>query len=282
MIIVKIEGGIGNQLFQYALGKNLAIKNNTDLKLDLNYFRKSSFRKFELNNFNIEAKEITSSKIKFIIWANSKKIFFRFIYNLFFKKPIIYKEKNFHFNNEVFKMKNGTYLEGFWQSERYFIDIKDHILDLFQNDNLFDSKFEIVINEISRSEAVALHVRRGDYLTNKNHVSLDLDYYQKAINFLISNLNNPTFYIFSDDLKWCELNLSLNAPFKYIYGNSAWEDLKLMSYCNHFIIANSTFSWWGAYLGRKPNKKVIYPRIWFPKTNTKKTDDLFLNDWIKM
>jgi hypothetical protein len=175
-----------------------------------------------------------------------------------------------------------SYLEGFWQSEKYFSTIKEEILDIFYFDALFNDKFKLTIKQITNPESVALHVRRGDYLTNKNHLVLDLEYYEKAIKYLTIKLKNPKIFIFTDDIDWCKLNLKINLPYHYIHGNKDWEELKLMTLCNHFIIANSTFSWWGAYLNKSLLKIVICPKIWFPESNYKNIEDIFIQNWIKI
>ncbi|MFC5283374.1 alpha-1,2-fucosyltransferase [Pedobacter alpinus] len=280
MIIVRIEGGLGNQLFQYALGKNLALINNTELKLDLNYFKKSSFRTFELNHFNINEKEIIAQNIKYLKWANSKNKLLNSLYNFFFTEPEIYKEKHFHFDNEVFKCKNESYLSGFWQSEKYFISIKKQIQETLTFNPSFNHKFNNQIQQINNSESVALHVRRGDYLKNKNHLLLNLQYYEKALDLLTEKLTNPEIFIFSDDIEWCKLNLDVKLPHQFMSRNESHEDLKLMALCKHFIIANSTFSWWGAYLSKNLSKIVICPKNWFPEYSTNNSEDLFVEDWI--
>lgn len=284
MIIVKVEGGLGNQLFQYAIGRNLALKNKTELGLDLTYYKKSSFREYQLNHFNIQAKEVKSSYIKYIDWLNSKNLFKRKLYHIFFSQYSLayYKEKHFGYDEEVLECLNNTYLEGFWQSEKYFKEIKNELAKILIFDDEFSLKFIEYINDIKKHESVAIHIRRGDYLTNKNHFILDLDYYKKAIIHFKNNLINPKFYIFSDDIEWCRLNLKIDFPNQFVFGNDSRRDLQLMSLCDHFIIANSTFSWWGAYLGKNESKKIICPSTWFPKSSNKQIEDLLMNDWIKI
>lgn len=284
MIIVKIQGGLGNQMFQYAAGKALAIKHNTELKLDINWFSNieevHTPRKFELLIFDITENFASNSEIaKF----QDKKIIKFVIKN---KKRII--EKSFNFDPEILNLPNNVYLEGYWQAENYFKSIEK----IIRKDFSFKSHLEGKNREISKlmqDNSVSLHVRRSDYVnnpeTNSFHGTCNLDYYSKAINLIAQKVNNPKIFVFSDDMEWVRKNLNIPYQTYFIEWNkdeNSFEDMRLMSLCSYNIIANSSFSWWSAWLNQNPDKIVIAPQKWFnlPEINTHQ--DLIPEDWIRL
>lgn len=292
MVIAKIIGGLGNQMFQYALGFALAKKNNTNLKLDISEFAKYKLHRYSLNNFNIHEEIATQSEIAllkdFTYPPIIKKI--RKIIGLSILKhnPCHIKEVEFNFNPQILELTDNIYLEGYWQSEKYFIDI----LDLIKQDFTVKTKLEglnlLTYNKINSTNSISIHIRRGDYVTNQKtnqfHGTCSIDYYKMAANKISERIDNPVFFIFSDDPEWVKNNLNLEKPMEFVTHNNSeknYEDLRLMSRCQHNIIANSTFSWWGAWLNTNPKKIVIAPDRWFtdPKMNT---EDLLPKSWIKI
>jgi len=272
MIIVKTFGGLGNQMFHYALAKNLAIKHNTELKFDISWFgniNNSNNRPFALDIFNINIIKASQKDHSELIYIT--------------REPEAYAP----FLPEVLSVPDQDFIVGNWQSEKYFIDIKevikkDFLLEIKISDNYFNKILDKIISENS----VSIHIRRGDY---KNHPVLGLytetDYFINAMDIISTKVENPHFFIFSDDINWCKKNFSnianstvvdnnhLYMPYKY--------DLFLISKCKHNIIPNSTFSWWGAWLNNNENKIVLAPKMW---TNQCLSNDIDIipENWIQI
>jgi hypothetical protein len=261
-------GGVGNQMFQYALGKALAIKNKTDLVLDLTSFVNNDNRIFLLDQFNTNINKVHINKIPYhkrelrpnkIISKLSK--YFNFGLN-------VYSEPHFHYDPNVLFCKDQSYICGYWQSEKYFEKIKEIIFKEFRLKTPLDSNSNEYFDIINRTNSVAVHVRRCDYKNNERLYLLNEDYYSKAFNFVLKNVKNADFYIFSDDINWCKEHFRFDIPFKFVESKNDLIDFELMRLCKHHIIANSTFSWWSAYLSENHNQIKIAPLNWF-KPNTK-------------
>ena len=285
MIIVRLMGGLGNQLFQYATGRRVALKNNMPLKLDLSWFRDQPDRPYCLNNFAIIEDIATPREI-----AQLKRDNRGLIHRIFttcrecgtpyYLRSYI-REKSLDFDSHILQISESAYLDGYWQSEKYFNDIKYIIRDEFTVISSPDTTNKNCARMIQSSDAVAIHIRRGDYISNKSatefHGICSLDYYYKAIDEILSKVKNPHFFVFSDDPEWTQENLKINALTTYVVHNSSdknYEDLRLMSLCNHFIIANSSFSWWGAWLSKNESKIVIAPSKWFQEIKYNDSDRL--------
>ena len=283
MIITILEGGLGNQLFQYAIGRHLSIKNNDRLVIDASVYLIDKLRHYDLNRYNIKA-EVGNIAICFfarvaknIIPKIEKKI----------TLPIKYvKERDTYFNNEILSEQRNIILDGYWQSEEYFKDIRDIILDDLTLLSNPDKENKKMLKRINHSNSVCLHVRRDDYVSNpllqKFHGNLTQDYYSKAIGSICDRISDPVFFIFSDDPEWCKRNIFTNRPHTYVdinRPNKAPEDLRLMSACNHFIIANSSFSWWAAWLAEKAGTVIIAPKRWYRE---KDEGDIVPKRWLRM
>ncbi|TAN12864.1 MAG: alpha-1,2-fucosyltransferase [Chitinophagaceae bacterium] len=297
MIITKLVGGLGNQMFQYAAGRYLAIKHGVKLKLDRNFFelyrgiKGVTQRNFELNVFNFPCEIASYEEIK----KYKKKdrhyetIISNLLYFIGFPLQVYYAESGFSYNAIFNKLPAKTYIDGYWQSEKYFKNIENIIRKDFQFKEQFSLENERVATQIYETHSVGIHVRRSDYAFNKEvnqiHGTCSLSYYNKAIDIINSKVSNPYFFVFSDDVAWAEANLHVNQfPVQFInhnYGSSNYRDMQLMSLCKHNIIANSSFSWWGAWLNRNPGKIIIAPKKWFndPSINT---NDLIPENWIKL
>ena len=283
MIIVKLIGGLGNQMFQYAIGRHLAYKNQTKLKLDISGFKTCKLRKYELRCFNIVEEFANDIEIKIF---NLKRRF-----NIFFKnKNILCTEKvKCKFDSEVLKYKGNIYLVGYWQSEKYFKDIEAIIRREFTVKTPQTGKNKEIARQISSCKSpVSLHIRRGDFISDSHasqvHGTCNLDYYYRCVKRLTHMVKNPHFLIFSDDPEWARDNLNLSYPTTLVEHNKIdkdYEDLRLMSLCKHHIIANSTFSWWGAWLNKNPDKIVIVPKRWFTGDSID-TRDLIPEGWIRI
>lgn len=256
MIITKLQGGLGNQLFQWAYGKYLSEHFNTELSLDLSFYQNqfgNTPRTFELINLpNLKVPERLPPS-----------------------KPIVYLNDNFTFKPIDYKSNHDYFLNGFWQSEKYFKSVSNLIkLEL--------SPTEDKLNDLSKKiegNSISLHIRRTDYLTSNGfHPTQTIQYYQEAIR-LIGDYKN--IYIFSDDIEWCKNNLTFKNTV-FIEGQSNIEDLWLMSLCDHNVIANSSFSWWGAWLNNNPNKIVVAPKLWFGEHAGINSGDIVPENWIKI
>lgn len=266
MIIVRLSGGLGNQMFQYALGRALALQHKTDFKLDLSTYDTSrKERKYMLDAFDIKTGTASS-------WER------------LFKHKV--KESNFTFSPEVMNIPSGLFL-GNWQSEKYFAEFADQIRQDFKlkkpTGNLF----------ADGTVPVSIHIRRGDYATDartkSKHGVLPISYYEQAMKMLTDKVEGggkkPHFYVFSDDIGWAKENLkpsSPTTPITYVSGNGLSEAAELirMSMCDHHIIANSSYSWWGAWLNPKKDKVVIAPKEWFQTIAD--TKDLLPEGWLRI
>ncbi len=288
MIIVRLIGGLGNQMFQYALGRHLAIKQDCDLLIDKNAFEKYKLHHYALGAYSITEKFISNKEVENFL-ATQNPLHKSIIYKKLFKQPRISKkhilEKQFRYDNEILQIQGPVYLDGYWQSELYFRDIRNTLLKDFTVKTGQEGKDKAIAEEISSSNSVSIHIRRGDYVsntkTNEKHGTCSLSYYQNAISYLKERFDKLHFFIFSDDCQWAEENLKLDGPTTIIDHNGPltnYEDLRLMSQCKHNIIANSSFSWWGGWLNQNANKTIIAPQKWFNDDTDVK--DLIPESWI--
>ena len=290
MVIIAIsEGGLGNQMFQYAFYR--AFKEKTEnVKIDLRATWNTGghiHNGYELNRIFKLNLDIANTKERISLLNKPNNILSK-IKNKIYKKntPTAYFCKNINeaitFNPTLFEMHN-IYMYGYYQSEKYFKEIANIIRKDFTFSKPVDIINQKLINQIGNTESVSIHIRRGDYLNIPNTQNIcNISYYKKAINFILKNISNPKFYIFSNDINWCKQHLQIdNAVFiSNNIGKNSFIDMQLMSCCKHNIIANSTFSWWGAWLNNNPNKIIISPNKWMNDTNG--TDDIIPNDWIKI
>ncbi len=284
MIYTRIRGGLGNQLFQYSAARSLADYLNVSLGLDTREFDENSPYKMSLNHFNIRAdlnppdliKHKKDGKIAYIIdhiKGNQKKV---------------YKEPFLRFDKNLFSNVDGTYLKGYWQSEKYFLRNRKNILSDINLIKKTDKFNTINLKEIKKSTSISLHIRRGDYLSNESynetHGICSLSYYTDAVEYIKNRLGeNIKVFAFSDDPDWVLENLKLSVDIKIINNNTSansFEDLRLMLNCDHNIIANSSFSWWGAWLNQNPEKIVISPKKWYNKKQLQNAD-IVPSSWLK-
>lgn len=274
MVIVQLKGGLGNQLFQYAIGREIACRNGAELKLDVSIFETCGLRSYRLNHFNIIEEFASQENIQRLnpgrsqpfAWVNSQVK--RRLLPYWRQSTII--ERCSTFDQDVLKAGKDTYLIGYWQSERYFVGIANLIRNEFTLKENPDGQNQRVLASIEQSNSVSIHIRRGDYVTspeaNQVHGVLGLEYYGGAVDFIASKVSQPQFFVFSDDMAWVKLHLKTSFPMVFVEHNDYlrdYEDLRLISHCKYHIIANSSFSWWGAWLSNFPNKIVIAPQRWF-------------------
>ena len=292
MIITHLMGGLGNQMFQYAFGRYLAIKNNTELKLDTSFLENTAykpdftFRNFELGVFDIKAELANEKELeKFRKPKNFfRKLVFKSACKLHNRKIIQYEE--LPFKESIKKLRANIFIKGYWQSEKYFKEIEEVLQDDFKIVKDPPATQQVLLNDIVNSNSVSIHVRRGDYVTNPINNKLlgtcSIEYYEAAIKYIGNVVKDPAFYIFSDDLDWVKDNIRLYYPHTFVEGkpHAAYEDLRLMRACKNNIIANSSFSWWGAWLNTNKEKHVIAPSVWF--VSGYDTRDVVPKNWIRL
>ena len=260
--VVRIMCGLGNQMFQYAFARAMG----DDVMIYKDGFQKGKLRSFQLDNFDIQApcasrrlfnKMNRKSKLpKFICRLIGRE--YQKSYRVYEDVPNVYQPDLMH--------RTGLFW-GYYQSPRYFEHIRPQLLREFSLKTPMDAANQEMLNKIKRTpNAVSLHVRRGDYLKCQDSFYLcDLDYYAAAMEYIAARVENPHFFLFSDDIEWVMNNLKTKFPCTPVAinsGDTGYFDIELMKHCRHNIIANSTFSWWGAWLNPNPDKIVIAPQKW--------------------
>jgi Glycosyl transferase family 11 len=269
MIIAKINGGIGNQLFQYAMARNLAIIKTDTLMLDNSSYPRQTLRQYELDKYFIEQNIATAEQCDAL--RGRESIFHRAIRRTGIasmrKKTYIKEKERTVFDQSLSACNGSMYLDGYWQNEEYFVDIRETLLQELTPKEPLSEAAALYLAKISACNGISLHVRRGDYVhdpkTNRAHGTCSIEYYQKSIRYIQDKVGMPYFFIFSDDIEWCETAFSNLGEAVFVKGTRGGvEDLELMRNCSHNIIANSSFSWWGAWLNRNGSKIVISPRKW--------------------
>ena len=230
MITVKLKGGLGNQMFQYALGRVLSLKHNTKLKLDLSFFDfnfKKTKRSYNLDVFNIKAETTRLPYLTSLLRRICKS------------KGC---EKNFQFDKNILSVGENAYLDGYWQSPKYFEGFEEVVRQDFTLKNPLPRNTKILAEEIKSSNSLCIHVRRGDYVGNKNHEVVDKEYYRRGTEYIKNHTQVDKIYVFSDEIDWCKINLSFEFPVMFVDDNYAGrygeEHMYLMSKCKNFIIAN--------------------------------------------
>ncbi|MGA7195181.1 MAG: alpha-1,2-fucosyltransferase [Anaerolineales bacterium] len=287
-VITRLNGGLGNQMFQYAAGRALADRLSIPLKMDLSEFETYHLRRYELDKFKISAGLATSDETAgFVINPSGfQRSYSRLAISLGFGfNKIAFKQRKFGYDNTFEKIRQPMYLNGYWQSEKYFKSAESELRNELSLIGKLGETSQKILDGILQCPAVSMHIRRGDYITNPSaalvHGVCSLDYYYSAIGHIIAHVDNPHFFVFSDDPQWAKDNLKINYPIQFVEANGpdrGVEDMWLMKSCNHHIIANSSFSWWAAWLNDRLDKIVVAPRIWF-LDNKIDTNDLIPERW---
>ena len=296
MIYIRLRGRAGNQLFIYAFARNLNLTTNQPVtictRIDSKKDKKFSKFQNDLKEFNISPEIKFDSTFKFPWFANNDFMLIKVIRKLAptFLWKIMSKFNVFLWFEETYKKieinsKKDAYLDGFWQSEKYFIENYEQIVG-----NEFSIKKDIsrsnqcLLEEILNSESVCVTIRRGDYLVDKkikrDYYVCDEAYFEKAMEKILKIKPNSRFIVFSDDIEWVKNTLNFPEGTLFESGNdSISEKLFLMSSCKNFILSNSSFSWWAQEMSKHKNKVVISPLFWY---RDKRKCDIYKDDWIKL
>ena len=297
MIIVNLKGGLGNQMFQFATGYCLSKRNSVSLVFDnrlmeqykINPPPRNPPRNFDLDVFGIKEKIASNSDLlKVLQFPKNYRIRKLIASILNFFNILVYVEKTRLLDNRIVKSKKkNLYLDGHWQVEDYFKDYRDELLEIFNFDNLKNIENNInFIKRISSLNSVCVNVRRTDFINNPEHNVVDIEYYKNAINkFKELKGEDLEIFIFSDDLNWCKEKFSFFKKTNYIEhsnaGNKFYNYLYLMTNFTNFIIPNSSFAWWGAWLSQKKDKTIIAPRKWSGLV-PENMYEIVPKNWIKM
>jgi hypothetical protein len=283
MVISRISGGLGNQLFQYAAGKALATRLGVPFLLDTRWYRNHPERKLLLFDLAIDDKIASEEEIDLLSGKRASLV--SKILKRITSGECVLKENESELLQPFFTIKGPAYLNGYWQSYKYFTDVQPVTADLFRPVSTIPSVQKIA-NEIVETKSISVHVRRGDYVTGKAasqvHGILDDEYYTAALSFLKDKVGDARIFVFSDEIDIAR-QMFVGDNFVFVSGVSDLAEMYLMSLCKHQIIANSTFSWWAAWLNANPGKIVVAPRIWFldPGKNSQ-TANLVPDSWIRI
>ena len=282
-------------MFQYALGRLIALKHEAEILLDKELFELTEKkpghtpREYELEIFGLDH---ASASKKDINYFEQLTLLQKIRRELNLNYPKMCFENDLRFDAKIERAVPPLYLRGFFQTYKYYSVYEEIVRDFFKfPDNKLDPENRKTLAEIEETKSVAVHIRRGDYvrdkITNKIHGVCSLEYYQKAIEKMKEMDNQMVFYFFSDDMDWVKTKFgSLEGEKKFITkndGDNSWKDMMLMSSCDHNIIANSSFSWWAAWLNSNKSKMVIAPKRWFKDPDKEQfTSDLIPKEWIRL
>jgi hypothetical protein len=290
MITIRLNGGLSNQMFQYAAARALAQRYDGRVRLDRHWFSevaaRDTKRHFELDCFAFP--KVFQSENPFIKLTRLSPQTERAYQKLLGGRAYIEPDHNFHAS--FFDLPDHSLIIGFYQSEKYFLSEQSIIRKDFEWANQPTGKNKTLLERIQKDVgSVSLHIRRGDYVTNAHahawHGVLDLAYYEKAMREMSKYVKQPTFYVFSNDPEWCKQNIKTRHKVVFVDHNddqkNGHEDMRLMKNCRHNITANSSMSWWGAWLNQNPEKRIIAPKRWFvdPSMSTR---DLIPKSWVQL
>jgi hypothetical protein len=289
-VLVHLLGGLGNQMFQYAAARAVALRCKAPLVLDASWLSDGAQRPLALRPFHINADILQPAPPRSPLSLPLSR-FAQRLNRRFAPRKLgapVYREKSFRYDDDVQSCRAPVYMYGYFQSEKYFADCREVIFADFQVASPPRPAARALLGHIEASDAVCLHIRRGDYVTdpstNAFHGLCPLDYYHRGLDDAARSLTRPRCFVFSDDPVWVRENLKLSVPMTVvdIHGpDEAHEDLRLMAACHSYVIANSSLSWWGAWLGRRPGKRVVAPRQWF-RSPSRDASDLVPDDWVRL
>lgn len=287
---MRLMGGLGNQLFQYALARNLSERNSIPFKLDISAYDGDAKRAYRLSHFNIQEEIASPGEVSRCTGVGQANLWLRIKRQIqktlpYHQRSVIV-ERSQGFDPSIFNISKDAYLVGYWQSEYYFKDIENLLRVELTVAKEPDLDNRSLLRHIESTNSVSLHVRRGDYVSDPKVATVlafcGSKYYRQSIIYLKKTVVKPHIFVFSDEPEWARRHLELDYPVTYVELNGTardYEDLRLMSRCKHHIIANSSFSWWGAWLATFPEKLVIAPARWFNDTR-RNNPDLLPVGWV--
>jgi len=292
MIIARLEGGLGNQMFQYAAGRRLAHRLDVELKLDASWFAKQTKRRYGLAEFRTRASVCSPSEEKAANrtrWGLIGYGLRRLLSPQRGPRLRLFRERrSYHFDPRVLSLPDNVCLRGFWQCAQYFSDIGEIIREEFRMRVPPAGENQKLLHEISSCSSIGVHVRRGDYVREsavyERYHHCTMTYYHQAVEHIVSRDSAAQIFVFSDDPCWARENLVFKQPTKVVDHNGTdgpHEDLRLMTHCLHSVIANSSFSWWGAWLKRRPGGTVVAPKRWL-RNGACSGGDLIPEQWVTL
>ena len=286
MITVKLRGGLGNQLFQFALGRSLALRRNTGLGFDLSWFgnelaidtpRPYALEPYDLD-VSLDGADHPSSR------PDPKTRIGRLLAS---RDARLIKQRGHGYDPAVMSAPDGCLLDGYWQSEKYFVDAAPTVREELALPSPTDPRNSDLLSRISSEHSVGVHIRRGDYVTNRRthafHGMPTVDWYRSAVDRVAARVDGIELFVFSDDPDWVLAEFRHDHPTTYVRhnGQAAHEDLRLLAACSHHILSNSSFSWWGAWLGEKPGQIAIAPTPWIRRAPAA-TQDVVPDRWVTL
>lgn len=286
MIVVRLKGGLGNQLFQYALGRALALKYDVPLRFNIEAYEDTTprpfrttfpIRSYDLDLFNTDGRVATKKEIPFLHRMYGKgtlALIFDAVRRRVLKYIFRQRAQELYFsryNPKYLSLGPNVYLDGFYQSPKYFAHIADTVRKDLTLKEPLPPHIQTLMNEIVATQSLCVFYRRTDFVGQKGYDYVTDEYYKKALAHIRSRTTIEKIYVFSDDIEWCREHVSFDLPTTFVDNDYAGErytaKLMLMKACKHFIIPNSTFAWWGAWLSINPTKEVVAPGHWFPGTD---------------
>jgi len=283
VVIARLFGGLGNQLFQYAVGRAVAERNKCRLLLDTRETdAKGGHWKYALSHFNVTATIGDDSNLPPARSDTLRYYFWRYLS----KNPEFIREKHLGFNENINQLSANAYLHGYFQSEKYFADYAEVLHRELAIKTVPTKENERWQQKIDNCNSVSVHVRRGDYAAaGKTYAVCNKNYYDRALEFIAGQaVSEPEVFVFSDDPVWAKQNMRFGVKTHFSDHNDSakhYEDMRLISCCKHNIVANSTFSWWGSWLNRNPEKIVVAPKDWFGKQKMQ-NPDIAPESWIRL
>jgi len=292
MIIVRIHGGLGNQMFQYAMGRHLSLRTGAPLWFETGGYNPSPLGRFDLDRFHTVGKTVSAPLAVLLrrIGRLGGAVGTRWVRVVALAQPLhrICVQKTIHFDPHALELRPPVYLIGYWQCERYFKDIADVIRSDFAVKGEPSAENQRVLDRIAEEVSVCVHVRRTDYVTNPTTAGMygvrGVPYYRAASKLIADRVSGLHYFVFSDDIPWARENLTFLERATFVDHNSPadrHEDMRLMMQCKHFIIANSSFSWWPAWLSTHPEKVVVASQTWFSTTDAG-TNDILPPSWLRV
>lgn len=268
MITVTLRGGLGNQLFQYAVGRGLAVRRNTGLSFDLSWFGRhlanETPRAYALQPYELDV-SLDGARHPSVRPVPKTRLG-RFLAR---RDALLFKQAGQGYDPAVLDAPDGSLLDGYWQSEKYFLNVSARVREELTPADPPAGRNADLLSRIHSQLSVGIHIRRGDYVTNKHayafHGMPEVDWYRRAVDLIATRIGGAELFVFSDDPDWSEAEFRPEHPTTYVRhnGHAAHEDLRLLAACSHHILANSSFSWWGAWLGEKPGQLAVAPNPWY-------------------